>query len=258
MRINFKTQMGVFYLTVGILFLINGILTKIFSVTFSSFFLALSLPLIGLGLFEIIILKKHSSKLIKKLIFLIHLATFIIFISFIALEAAIIHSGFKVDITKPDYIVILGAGLHGETPSHALSKRLEKSLNIINLHKDVKIIVSGGQGPGESITEAEAMKKFLVAHGVSPDRIIKEDKSTNTLENINFTKNTIASLDNKSTHSITIITNNFHMCRSKLLAKRFGFSTYGYPAEIHPGLMPTYFIREYIALGKSLVFDFPK
>jgi uncharacterized SAM-binding protein YcdF (DUF218 family) len=255
MKVFSKKSTGLFYLIAGILSLINGIASKLCTVGFANFFLVLSIPLITLGVYELWFLNQNSSKILKLLVSLIHIGTFLVFISFIALETLIISSSFSKETKKPDYIVVLGAGIRGEEPSHALYKRLEKSLELINTYKDIKVIVSGGQGPGESITEAEAMKRYLVSNGVSPERIIKEEKSTNTFENLKFTK-ALINPDNKSI-SITIITSNFHMLRSKLLAKRFGFVSYGYSSEILIQLIPTYFVREYIALIKSFVFDIP-
>lgn len=252
-----KNTMGILYLVLGICSFINGLAAKIYSVSFSNFFLVLAIPLICLGSLEVLIINEKTPKLIKKLISIIHIGTFLLLISFVVVEALIISSAFRKENKRPDYIVVLGAGLRGETPSHTLYKRLESSLSIINKHKDTKIILSGGQGPGETITESEAMKRYLVEKGVSVDRIIKEDKSTSTLENLVYTKKIIASLDNKTTPTITIVTSNFHMFRSKILAARVGLNSYGYPAEILPTLIPTYFVREYLALIKSLIFDLP-
>jgi uncharacterized SAM-binding protein YcdF (DUF218 family) len=255
MRIFSKKSTGLFYLIGGMLSFINGIASKICTVGFANFFLVLSIPLVALGIYELWLLNQNSSKLLRLLVSLIHICTFLVFISFIILETLIISSSFSKETNKPDYIVVLGAGIRGVEPSHALYKRLEKSLDLINTYKDIKVVVSGGQGPGESIPEAEAMKRYLVSNGVSPERIIKEEKSTNTFENLKFTK-AIIDPDNKNV-SITIVTSNFHILRSKLLASRFGFVSYGYSSKILPQLIPTYFVREYIALLKSFIFDIP-
>lgn len=255
MKIFSKKLTGSFYLICGVISLINGIASKIYTVGFSDFFLVLSIPLMGLGIYERWFLKQNSSKILKSLVSLIHIGTFLAFISFFLLEILIINSSFARETTKADYIVVLGAGIRGEEPSHTLYKRLEKSLDLINTYADTKVVVSGGQGPGESITEAEAMKRYLVSKGVSPERIIKEEKSTNTFENLKYTKELIN--PNNKNISITIVTSNFHMLRSKLLAKRFGFVSYGYSSEILKQLIPTYFVREYIALMKSFIFDIP-
>lgn len=257
MGVNLKNIMGPLFLIIGMLCIINGIAAKIHRVSFSSFFIVIGILLLSLGIFERFILNSSMPSITKYLISSVHILTLIFFISFTLIEAFIIISAIRKDTERPDFIVILGAGLRGETPSHTLYRRLETSLSLINQHKDVKVILSGGQGPGESITEAEAMRRYLIDRGISSERLIKEDKSTNTLENLYFTKDIITTLGDKEHPSITIVTSNFHMLRSKLLAKRIGLVSFGYPAEIHHYLVPTYFIREYLALVKSLVFDWP-
>ena len=123
------------------------------------------------------------------------------------------------------------------------------------MNPDVKIVVSGGKGPGESITEAEAMERFLIKHGVAKKQIIKEEKSTSTLENLKFTTEILEGLENKENIEVTIVTNNFHVFRAKFLAQRQGLKVYGYPAPLHPMLVPTCFVREYLAVINSFIFD---
>lgn len=88
-------------------------------------------------------------------------------------------------------------------------------------HKKVKIIVSGGQGSGEQISEALAMYKYLVAHGIDRDRIIQEDKSRSTYENI---KNSFEIIKNKGDklQNIAVLTSNFHVFRAVKLAQKVG------------------------------------
>ena len=99
------------------------------------------------------------------------------------------------------------------------------------------------------------MKRFLIKHGVAEDQIIKEEKSTNTLENMKFTTEILKKLEKSENIEVTIVTNNFHMFRAKFLAKRQGLKVYGYPAPLHPMLVPTCFVREYLAVINSFIFD---
>jgi uncharacterized SAM-binding protein YcdF (DUF218 family) len=78
----------------------------------------------------------------------------------------------------------LGAGLHGTTPSLSLTNRLAAALAFLEEHPDTVAIVSGGQGPGENMTEAEAMTIWLEARGIAPERIIGEPEATSTAENL--------------------------------------------------------------------------
>lgn len=175
--------------------------------------------------------------------------------SFIIIEGFIITSGVGGEMKKSDYLLILGAGLRGENMSLTLSQRMHKSLEYIDKYPNVKIVVSGGQGSGENITEAEAMKRFLINHGVSEKNIIKEEKSTSTAENIKYTKNKLEQIDGREDMKISIVTSDFHMFRAQFLAKRVGFYTYAVPAKLHFLLIPNFYVREYFAVINSYFFN---
>jgi uncharacterized SAM-binding protein YcdF (DUF218 family) len=205
----------------------------------------------------IVLLGKHVHLIQKhkKVFKALKIITIAFIISFIVVETPIVYYGLKKDSEKVDYIVVLGAGLWGETPSLALLERLEESTKVIKENPGAKIVVSGGMGPGETITEAEAMKRYLVNHGVEEGKIIKEDKSRSTAQNMEFTKKQISAEDNGKDIKILIITNNFHMFRARLLAQHYGFKAYGSPSVLHPLLVPSYYLREYMAVIKTLIFD---
>lgn len=84
----------------------------------------------------------------------------------------------------PDTIVVLGAGVNGSTPSLSMCNRLDAALTYLNANPAATVIVSGGQGPGEDITEAKAMADYLTAHGIDSARIVQEDRSRTTRENL--------------------------------------------------------------------------
>jgi len=248
---------GYVYIVLGILCEVYFIGTIIFGgrVTFAEFYLGLGVLLIALGLFnrhnngEYTLIRPGKVKTAIKTCLFIGLASFVI------IEALIIQSAISKHREKTDYLMILGAGLRGEVPSMALYQRLYASLEYVKLNPTVKVVVSGGRGSGETITEAEAMKRFLIKNGVAKEQIIKEEKSTNTLENMKFTREALEKLDKSKNIGITIVTNNFHMFRAKFLAKRQGLRAYGYPSPLHPMLVLTYFVREYLAVINSFIFD---
>ena len=248
---------GNLYIVLGILCEIYFIGTIIFGgrVTFAEFYLGLGVLLIALGLFnksnngEYTLIRPGKLKTAIKICFFIGLA------SFVVIEAVIIGAAISKHKEKTDYLIILGAGLKEEIPSTALYQRLYASLEYIEMNPDVKIVVSGGRGPGETITEAVAMKRFLIKNGVAENQIIKEEKSTNTLENMKFTTEILNGLEKKENIEVTIVTNNFHMFRAEFLAQRQGLKAYGYPSPLHPMLVPTYFVREYLAVINSFIFD---
>jgi uncharacterized SAM-binding protein YcdF (DUF218 family) len=248
---------GNVYIVLGIICEVYFIGTIIFGgrVTFAEFYLCLGLILITLGIIKkrskgnYFLIKPGKIRKTMKICFLLGLA------SFVAIEALIIQSALSKNIEKSDYLVILGAGLRGEVPSIALYQRLYASLEYIKLYPNIKIVVSGGKGPGESIAEAEAMKRYLIKNGINRNQIIKEENSTNTLENMEFTTAILKGIGKIENLKVTVVTNNFHMFRAKFLARRQGLKVYGYPAPLSPMLVPTYFVREYLAVINSFIFD---
>jgi len=172
---------------------------------------------------------------------------------FIIVEMLIIVNGFKTDIDyKADYIVILGARVKGETPSLALKYRLDKGYEYLMKHPDSKAVLSGGKGSGEYITEAEAMRRYLLNKGIDETRLIIEDKSKSTVENI---KNSFALIDNENKDGkVVIITSRFHVFRSKIIAKKNGKIVEGIGVKTMEFLIPNYYLREFFAVIKDLVF----
>jgi len=176
-------------------------------------------------------------------------------ISFVIVAIVIVTSAISDKNEKVDSVIVLGAGLKGEIPTLVLIERLNNTIEYLNKNSNTKTIVSGGQGPGETITEAEGMKRYLVSHGVLEDMIIKEEQSTSTYENMIFSKKIYEKTIGKKLEKVMIITNDFHMFRSKLLARRAGLEPYGISSGTPWYIYPNVFLREYFAVFKSLVFD---
>ncbi|MGF7058012.1 YdcF family protein [Brassicibacter mesophilus] len=177
--------------------------------------------------------------------------------SFIIIEGILIYQGraqecVGVDV---DYVLVLGARLYGSIPSPALEERLNKTVEYLENNPDTITIVCGGRGHNEDITEASAMEMFLVDRGIDNKAIIKEEKSTSTFENIKNARDIIRETDDRDNISALIITSDFHVFRSKLLAERLGFKAYGVGAKTPEVTVLKSYIREYFAVIKSLVFD---
>ena len=151
--------------------------------------------------------------------------------------------------TKPeedlDYVIVLGAGVNGTTPSIPLAKRIEEAYDYMSENPDTIVIASGGQGFMESISEAECIKNELVRMGIDEDRIIMEDKSTSTIENLRFSKAFITDDDAR----IGIITNSFHEYRAGLIAKEAGYDkVYSVPAKTLFPVGIHYMLREFFGV----------
>ena len=149
-----------------------------------------------------------------------------------------------------DYLIVLGAQMKNSGPSVALRYRLDATIDYMEKNKDTKCIVSGGKGPNEPVSEAEGMEKYLLEHGIDPSRIIKEDKSTSTKENFDFSMKVVDLKDKK----VGIVTNNFHSYRANAIAKKCGLKSV---SAISAGSVKTYLpnnmFRENLALLKDFI-----
>ena len=174
-------------------------------------------------------------------------------LSFILVEGFIIYElqeSKKVDPQNIDFVIILGAGLQGEKPSKTLETRLEAGTHFLMKNKDIPVVVSGGQGPGESISEAAAMGKYLKNAGIEDDRIFYENQSTTTYENLKYSMQLIEQLGLKEPTAL-IVTNDYHIVRAKMIAKEVGVRNYGLGANSPFFVKANYFIREYFAIVKT-------
>jgi len=176
-------------------------------------------------------------------------------IQFALVELLLLAYSDAASDVETEYLVILGAGLNGETVSLALYNRLMAGVEYLEKNPDAKVVVSGGQGPNETITEAEAMRRFLVSRGIDENRIWLEDRSTSTMENFKFSKKVIEENSGKPIDEITFITNSFHIFRSKILASRNGLKAYAISCETPGQVIVQMYIREYFALIKSFIAD---
>lgn len=189
---------------------------------------------------------------IKKALIILLIAAII---QFAVVEGLLISNSKPNDYARTDYLIILGAGLNGETLSLALHERLLTGLKYLKEYPEALVVVSGGQGPGEAITEAEAMRRFLVSRGIEDGRILLEDRSTSTMENFKFSKRLIEEKTGQPVSDITFITSSFHILRSKLLAGRNGLNAHAISCKTPGQVIVQMYIREYFALFKSLLVD---
>ena len=149
---------------------------------------------------------------------------------------------------KPNMVVVLGCQLWGEDPSPMLKKRLDKAYELLVRYPDIPVVVTGGQGDDEIISEGEGMKRYLVKRG-----IIVEDKSTSTYENI---RNAFDITDKMGlSRDITIATSEYHVYRASLMAKAQGAGEVtSAPSFTDINLLPAYWVREWLGISHFHVF----
>lgn len=151
---------------------------------------------------------------------------------------------------KVEYIIALGSGIRSEDVPPLLKSRLDKAIEYYHKNPTSKIVVSGGQGADEPVSEAFAMKKYLLSQQIPEDRILVEDQSTTTFENMIFSKKIIFEDWKNKDYDPTILfsTNNYHVLRGALYARKAHLKAEGIGAPTALYFLPTALIREYIAL----------
>jgi uncharacterized SAM-binding protein YcdF (DUF218 family) len=158
----------------------------------------------------------------------------------------------KMDVPENvDYIIILGARVKGTVPSLALKYRIDHAAMYLKENPETIAIASGGKGPGEDISEAESIKRELVGHGIDESRIILEDKSTDTYENIRYSKEFIP----ENAESGLVVTNDFHIFRAKMIAENEDLQIDGLPAKTPIQAVVKSYLREYLALTKYFIIS---
>lgn len=177
---------------------------------------------------------------------------------FVLLQGGILLHARDTATGEEPYMVILGARLYGSVPSPALQNRLNKAAAYLLDHPEMRVVVSGGMGPGETTTEASAMAAFLRRQGIDSHRILLEDRSVNTLENLRFSLDRIQEahpdgLD--AAPAVVVVTNGFHVLRSKMLARRLGMQPTALAAKTPPSFVVKGYLRESMALVKSFLLD---
>ena len=151
-----------------------------------------------------------------------------------------------------DFLIVLGCGLKPDgTPTPLLQGRLDRALAFSEQQKaetgkEPVFVTSGGKGSDEPVSESEAMARYLLDHGVPEARILREDRSTNTFENMQFSKEKIWAIDPEA--KIAFSTTNFHVFRSGLFARRVKMRAVGMGAKTKWYYWPNAAVREFAGL----------
>lgn len=174
---------------------------------------------------------------------------------FAVFEAPVISNAKTDADPQSDYLIVLGAGVNGSAPSLSMVNRLEAALDYLEAYPDAVAIVSGGQGAGEDVTEASAMHDWLVAHGMPESRIVQEDQSTSTRENLENSFAIIRSRGGDPAGGVAVVSSEYHLYRAKQMARALGAKPLGVAAETTlPTMRANYFIREAFAAAYMQVF----
>ena len=151
-----------------------------------------------------------------------------------------------------DYIIVLGAQVKQNGPSVVLKYRLDKAIEYLNENPGTTCIVSGGQGANEPCPEGDAMYEYMVENGIEAERILVENQSLSTVENIENSEK----LMSETYNGVGIVTNNFHVYRAVRMAKAQGLeNVYGIAAKSNTLYLPNNILRECLSIFKGLILN---
>lgn len=170
------------------------------------------------------------------------------FVAWLAVSILVLALGYPrfTDQEHPYTVVVPGCSVLGLRPSKMLLRRLETACRALKNHPDSPCIVTGGQGPGEDCTEAQAMKDWLVEQGIDSSRIYLEDRSTNTWENLSFAKNILE--ENHLPQRVLVVSDRYHLFRCSRILDKLGLPCACLPCPINPVVAFGYWFRECVAL----------
>ena len=169
-------------------------------------------------------------------------------------EAVIIRASFGDPGEHVDYVVVLGAKVNADGPSVSLMDRICAAYEYAESHPDTVLVLSGGQGTDEPITEAECMYRELLALGVDHLQLRMEDYATSTWENLNFSLEFIKNETGTRPTKIGVLSSEYHLFRASLFAKACGVEFVGIPARTSRwGQRINHFMREVAGVWHFLV-----
>lgn len=249
-KITLNKLIGIIAIVFGLAMLINGIvvcaLVNISMGTWLTF--ALGALFLAVGIFSQKILSRISKAVWIAFLALLLIGT--LFFSFLY-----VFGSFDNADHKEDALIVLGCGVKGDEPGVNLAERLDKALEYHKKNPEAIIVVSGGKGDDENVSEAFAMEQYLIKHGVPEDLIVKEDRATSTEENFKFSKEILDEYF-EGEYKVAFITNDFHIYRSLNFARLAGFEdvTHAHSNTTWYTVVPNG-LRECITVLKLWVID---
>lgn len=252
-QLQFKTKTGKILFGLGITLTLASLLSAlaIFGLTFGTvFIMAVGMFIAFFGLtYAKVSDAKIDRLLLRSRLFLLGVLLLGV-ISFVWIETLVLQAARPDSVVNAKYAVVLGAGLRGDQPSQTLKNRLDKGVEYLRENPEAKIVAAGGVGAAATLSEAEVMKRYLTAQGIAETRVLLEDKSRTTDENLKFTKALIIAREGMPAHSIAVITSDYHLYRAKQIAGKYYPQVQGLAAESALMLKINYAIREYFAVIK--------
>ncbi len=197
----------------------------------------------------------HSGKAVHITAYVFGGIVALLVVLFVGVSVLMVVCANKTAATEQVTVVVPGALLHGDRPSLMLSHRLKAAARYMQDHPQVPCVVSGGQGEDEDYTEAWVMRNYLIECGIDPSRIYMEDKSTNTIENMQFTHDVIQ--QNNLPKAVVIATQEFHQYRCGAYAGKAGLAPVGTATCATPWhLLLCYWVREFAGICRMWLLGY--
>ena len=245
MKENSKHKEIAFWVAEAVLMAVFLILFYV-AVGYKTIALALFAITALVGIYRLIsYLGRRNAKLAKTLKNVLTALVCVGLVLFTVIEVIVVKASHTDKDPEAPYLIVLGAGVNGTKPSLSMLYRLDAAKKYLNDYPETKVIVSGGQGAGEDISEAECMHGWLTDNGIPDDRIILEDKSTSTYENLRNSLEMIEERDGDPTGKIAVLSQEYHLYRAKFYARELGADAVGVAANTgNKVMMVSYTMRE--------------
>jgi len=210
-----------------------------------NFLVSLTGILISIFFFKINLIAGLFKKLPKAVKYSLKILFICLILSFAVIQLLIIINMRSTSKPGADYVVVLGCQVAGEYASLPLLSRGYAAVRYLNKNPETKVIVTGGQGPGENITEAESLRRLLLERKIDKERIFLEDRSRNTMENFIFA----GELYNLKDKNIIVVTSDYHLFRALSVAKKLEYKNVsGLPSRSQRSILPAFLFREYVTV----------
>ncbi len=153
-------------------------------------------------------------------------------------------------------IIILGCGVEGDRPDSMMQGRLDAALAYLQANPTARAVCSGGVGEGKEYSEAQVMEWYLLENGIAPERILKEEQSTSTRENIEFSAALLDETDGEAHTQFALATDGYHQFRASRFAAQEGITTYPVNADTPLAILPAYWLREVIGITRMFLLGY--
>ncbi len=155
---------------------------------------------------------------------------------------------------EPCTVIVLGCQVRNGKPSRMLNARLDTAIGYLNENPQAVCIVTGGQGADEIEPEAVSMERYLITNGINIERIYKEDRATNTEENLTFSAELIKK--HNLSDNVVVVSESYHVYRGVRNAEKNGLTACALPASTYtPWALPSYWLREIMAISRDYAVD---